>query len=131
MKKSISSIVLTSLSLIELSLASSTFRLDIVKNQDVEAAQILRRDGTVFEALTNGMSLYYANVTVGTPGQSFSLQIDTGSSDVWFPSVSNPTCVAGGCIYGSCKSNKSHMPERILSSHILLLLTLSTFDDIC
>jgi hypothetical protein len=117
MKKSISSVVLTSLSLIELSLASSTFRMDIVKNRDVEAAQMLRRDSTITAALTNGKNLYYTNVTVGTPGQRVALQIDTGSSDVWIPSVSNQGCLAGTCIYGSCTS-KSYVIQRIPFTYI-------------
>lgn len=45
-------------------------------------APILKRD-TITEALGNAGNLYYANVTVGTPGQLVQLQIDTGSSDVW------------------------------------------------
>jgi Eukaryotic aspartyl protease len=103
MKNSISSIVLTSLSLTELSLASSTFRIDITKLAE-EKAQILRRDNSVTAALTNGKIFYYTNVTVGTPGQQLALQIDTGSSDVWMPSISSPGCISGSCAYGSCKS---------------------------
>lgn len=120
MKASISSIFLTSLSLIELSLASSTFRMDIVKNRDVEAAQILRRDSTVTAALTNGKSLYYANVTVGTPGQNIALQVDTGSSDVWMSSISSPGCVSSTCIYGSCTS-KSHGANSFSYTHYCCL----------
>ncbi|KAK7208231.1 aspartic peptidase domain-containing protein [Myxozyma melibiosi] len=49
-------------------------------------------DGTVSKALDNDYYLYYANVTVGTPGQSLRLQIDTGSSDIWFQSGENEVC---------------------------------------
>jgi hypothetical protein len=111
MKKTILLIAFTSLSLIQVLLASSTFRVYIIKNRDVEVSQLLRCDSSVTAALTNGKSLYYVNVTVGTPGQSVALQIDTGSSDVWMLSVSSPGCVSEACIDGSCKS-KSHMAEQ-------------------
>lgn len=35
--------------------------------------------------IDNEELLYLINVTIGTPGQPFSLQLDTGSSDVWIP----------------------------------------------
>jgi hypothetical protein len=96
--------------------------MGIVKNPAVEQAQIAKRQlqmqkrGTILEgradtvtatlgnAVTSG--LYYANVTIGTPGQDFSLQIDTGSSDVWVPSSSATFCSntrEGGCPGGTCK----------------------------
>ncbi|KAK9359782.1 aspartic peptidase domain-containing protein [Lipomyces starkeyi] len=47
---------------------------------------------TVQEILDNYDYLYYANVSVGTPGQNLRLQIDTGSSDIWVQSGENRFC---------------------------------------
>src|SRR5277367_5955968 len=39
-------------------------------------------------------------VTVGTPPQHFSLQLDTGSSDLWLPDNQARLCQEGQCIAG-------------------------------
>jgi predicted aspartyl protease len=104
--------------------ASATVQLNIARNPAVQAAQLEARSnylrsrslegratsGTVTEALTNDLQagLYAANITVGTPGQSLSIQIDTGSSDVWVPAkgleiCSEPEAAGGGCDGGTCE----------------------------
>src|ERR1700744_1162858 len=50
---------------------------------DHDRRRLLKRAGTVSETLDNLETLYFANATLGTPGQPIRLPIDTGSSDLW------------------------------------------------
>lgn len=43
-------------------------------------------------ALSNRQNLYAINLKVGTPAQNISVQIDTGSSDLWFPVTGSDLC---------------------------------------
>lgn len=112
--------LLTTTTLLSLlfALASAQLRLDVQKNFDVQdkqlkARQLARRGlskraDSVLAGLTNDevQGLYFANITVGTPGQTLGVQIDTGSSDVWVPSSTASICQdvrEGGCLLGSCE----------------------------
>ena len=45
------------------------------------------------KVLANSLCSYLINMTIGTPGQPFSVQLDTGSSDIWIPSVDSNACL--------------------------------------
>ena len=68
-----------------------------------------RQSKTIAAGLTNEILLYFINVTVGTPGQPFSLQLDTGSSDIWFPAVNADICEedSENCPFGTYNYKES------------------------
>ncbi|KAI9741821.1 MAG: hypothetical protein M1834_000207 [Cirrosporium novae-zelandiae] len=51
-----------------------------------------RKRDTISETLDNEETLYYANITIGTPAQSLRLHIDTGSSDLWTNAANSTLC---------------------------------------
>lgn len=77
--------------------------VDIVKLQ--ERAQLRKRDSAIY--LTNDLSItYQVEITLG--GQQFSVQLDTGSADLWLYSSKNPYCKAA-------KSKRHQQEKRDLS----------------
>ncbi|KAI9717114.1 MAG: hypothetical protein M1828_007447 [Chrysothrix sp. TS-e1954] len=77
-------------------------------NHRVDLPRKLKR-ATVSEPIGNAQSLYYANVTVGTPPQMIQLQLDTGSSDVWVTGADDNFCNQGpeACPGGTFASSQS------------------------
>lgn len=88
---------------------------DIAK-RDALLPRLHPRAGSSFDSnISNDKQIgaYFVSVKVGTPDQELSLQLDTGSSDVWVPAVSADQCrnrTAGGCPFGSCKAPRE--PSR-------------------
>ena len=57
-----------------------------------ERDRLRKRASVLLETLDNEATLYFANVTLGTPQQSIRLDIDTGSSDLWTNSQASQLC---------------------------------------
>ena len=86
-----------------------TFTKRHVKAQDAPHLARRQTSGTVKAGLDNYLVLYSINVTVGTPPQSFALQLDTGSSDIWFPTDNADICVSQPeyCPFGTYNADQS------------------------
>lgn len=69
--------------------------LDVSRNHvsDPVARDVRRkRSLTVSQTLDNEETLYYCNITLGTPAQSLRLTLDTGSSDLWCNAPNSTLC---------------------------------------
>ncbi|KAJ8120915.1 hypothetical protein ONZ43_g2506 [Nemania bipapillata] len=83
-----------------------------IEKRDNSVPKLTRRaDGTVVEVITNEKTRggYFASCSVGTPAQKVTLQLDTGSSDIWVPSTDSSVCEpqGQGCTFGSFDADKS------------------------
>src|SRR4051812_8897948 len=78
--------------------------------------KLAKRAGDTFEeVITNEQANggYFTSCSVGSPGQALTLQLDTGSSDIWVPASSAEVCRGQGsssnnnkgCTFGSCMWN--------------------------
>jgi hypothetical protein len=86
-----------------------------------------RRAATINGVLSNQQveGGYFISVQIGTPPQNITLQLDTGSSDVWVPASTSAICTEvsqrnPGCTFGSCKQilSSPHSPFLLrLTNH--------------
>ncbi|MCJ1478653.1 hypothetical protein MMC13_007334 [Lambiella insularis] len=88
-----------------------TFTKEVRRDQ----SQLRRRANSVAASIANEDLLYLINATIGTPPQSFGLQLDTASissthSDIWVPATVADVCVQGQgvcSLFGAFNPNAS------------------------
>ncbi|KAH1979617.1 hypothetical protein KXW88_007074 [Aspergillus fumigatus] len=67
-----------------------------------------KRDKAIGQTLDNAETLYFCNVTLGTPGQALRLVLDTGSSDLWCNAANSTLCSDSN---DSCNISGSYDPS--------------------
>lgn len=83
----------------------------------VERDRLRRRQTqTVSETLDNEETLYFANVSIGTPGQPLRLHIDTGSSDLWANSPNSQLCQS---FQDPCQVSGTYDPNQSSSAKLV------------
>ncbi|MCJ1466173.1 hypothetical protein MMC07_004792 [Pseudocyphellaria aurata] len=96
--------------------------------RELSPQKLARRDGGISVDLVNDKVLYLVNISVGTPPQAMSVQLDTGSSDLWIPAINSDLCLADTCgETGSCKWEESGLERLLHCLRWLMILRLVDF----
>ncbi|KAK5118615.1 hypothetical protein LTR85_008080 [Meristemomyces frigidus] len=85
-----------------------------------------RQSDTVTVQLANEETLYFMNVTIGTPAQDLRLHIDTGSSDLWVNVADSTECEAQGDL---CVASGTYAPNSSSTYEYLNSLFNITYVD--
>ncbi|KAK7739859.1 hypothetical protein SLS53_005452 [Cytospora paraplurivora] len=95
--------------LVPIANAGGVVQWDIQKKNHARAKVGKRATSTFTEVIDyiDDIGGYFATCTIGTPGQEVTLQLDTGSSDVWVPSSSAQVCEEDDCSLGTFESSNS------------------------
>lgn len=110
--------------------APKVIQHDIQRRQIVDplARDRLRRrqTKTIQQSLDNEETLYYANVTMGTPAQNLRMHIDTGSSDLWVNVADSGLCRGSGNL---CAVSGTYAPNSSSTySYVNSLFNISYVD---
>jgi len=89
---------------------------DIHKEKKPQDLSRFRKRASTYEEIISNEQMrggYFATCRLGTPAQNLTLQLDTGSSDIWVPDSGAKACSntqTGGCSLGSCMTAQSSIP---------------------
>lgn len=79
--------------------------------------RLRKRQNVVQGELDNELTLYYANISLGTPAQNLQVSIDTGSSDLWVNTATSSLCSSSqnpceGGTYSQSSSSSARVINR-------------------
>jgi hypothetical protein len=76
-------------------------------------SQFSRHDAFDTSVFTEDGFAYYLNISVGTPGQLQTVQLDTGSSDLFVTSSTATYCRVHTCVGGTFNISKSSTSQTV------------------
>ena len=76
----------------------------------------LRKRQTVAATLDNELTLYYANISLGSPAQDLQVSVDTGSSDLWVNSANSPICSKQNYCQGGTYSQADSKSVKVVNN---------------